>query len=68
MARHRAGALAVHVDVVVNSVFAGVRSLSEGGQATMAVEVWAEAGGLAVDRRQAGVDATGQSGISGLSR
>lgn len=52
----------------MNGVFAGVRTLFEGGQATMAVEVGAEAGGFAVDRRQAGVDATGQSGIGGLSR
>lgn len=48
-------------------VFAGVLALFEGGQATMAVEVWVEAGSLAVKRRKAGVDAARQGGIGGLS-
>lgn len=33
----------------------------------MAVEVWVEAGGLAVKRRQASVDAAGQGGVGGLA-
>lgn len=47
-------------------IFAGVLVLFEGGQATMAVEVWAEAGVLAVKRRQASMDTASQSGIRGL--
>lgn len=48
-------------------VFAGVLPLFEGGWATMAVEVWVEAGGLAVKWRQAGMDAAGQGGVGGLA-
>lgn len=48
-------------------VFAGVLALFVGGQATMAVEVWVEAGGLAVKRRQASMDAAGQGGVGGLA-
>ncbi len=48
-------------------VFARVLALFEGGQATMAVEVWVEAGGLAVKWRQAGMDAAGQGGVGGLA-
>lgn len=48
-------------------VFAGVLALFEGGQATVAVEVWVEAGGLAVKWRQAGVDAAGQGWVGGLA-
>ena len=66
-ARRGIGALAVHVGVVVEAVFAGVLCLLEGGRATMAVEGGAEAGVLAVKRRQARVDAASQGGIRGLS-
>lgn len=48
-------------------VLAGVLVLFEGGQATMAVKVWVEAGGLAVQWRQAGVDTAGQGGVGGLA-
>lgn len=49
------------------AVFAGVLVLFMGGQATMAVEVWIEAGGLAVKQRQASMDAAGQGGVGGLA-
>lgn len=49
------------------AVFARVLVLFVGGQATMAVEVGVEAGGLAVERRQTGVDAAGEGGVGGLS-
>lgn len=48
-------------------VFTGVLVLFVGGQATMAVEVWAEAGGLTVTWRQASMDAAGQGGVGGLA-
>ena len=48
-------------------VLAGVLAVFEGGQATTAVEVWAEAGRLAVKWRQTSMDAAGQGGIGGLS-
>lgn len=48
-------------------VFAGVLALFVGGQATMAVEVWVEAGGLAVKRRQTCMDAAGQGWVGGLA-
>lgn len=48
-------------------VFAGVLALSESGQATMAVEVRAEAGGLAVEWRQSCMDAAGQCWVGGLA-
>lgn len=49
------------------AVFAGVLALFVGGRATMAVEVWIEAGGLAVKERQASMDAAGQGWIGGLA-
>lgn len=51
----------------MEAVFARLLSLLQSGQATVAAKVGAEAGGLAVDGRQAGVDATGQGGVSGLA-
>lgn len=41
------------------AVFAGILALFEGRKTTMGVEVRAEAGGLAVKRRKASVDAAG---------
>lgn len=66
-ARHGVGGLVVYVGVLKEIVLAGVLALFEGGQATMAVEVWVEAGGLAVKGGQASVDTAGQSGIGGLA-
>lgn len=66
-ARHGVGGLIVYVGVLKEIVLAGVLALFEGGQATMAVEVWVEAGGLAVKRRQASVDTAGQGGVGGLA-
>lgn len=65
-ARHGVGGL-VYVGVLKEIVLAGVLALFEGGQATMAVEVWVEAGGLAVKRGQASVDTAGQSGVGRLA-
>lgn len=53
--------------VLKDAVLAGVLAFFKGGQATMAVEVWVEAGGLAVKWRQTGVDAAGQGGVGGLA-
>lgn len=66
-ARHGAGTLVVHVRVLKEAVLAGLLAFFKGGQATMAVEVWVEAGGLAVKWRQTGVDAAGQRGVGGLA-
>lgn len=66
-ARHGAGTLVVHVRVLKEAVLAGVLAFFKGGQATMAVEVWVEAGGLAVKWRQTGVDTAGQGGVGGLA-
>lgn len=66
-AGHGGGALTVHIRVVVGVLFAGVQALSERGKAAVAVEVGAQAGGLAVKGRQVGVDAAGQFGVGGLS-
>lgn len=66
-ARHGGGALTIQIRIVVGVLFAGVQALSERGQAPTAVEVRAQAGGLAVKGRQVGVDAAGQFGVGGLS-
>lgn len=48
-------------------VLAGVLALSQCGQATMAVLVRAQAGGLAVEWGQSRMDAAGQRGVCGLA-
>lgn len=66
-ARHGVGGLVVDCRILKEAVLAGVLALFEGGQDTVAVEVWVEAGGLAVKWRQASVDAASQGGVGGLA-
>lgn len=67
-AGHRAGV--VHVGVLKEALLAGLLALLGGGRAAVAAaaaQAGVEAGGLAVERRQAGVDAAGQSRVGGLA-
>lgn len=53
--------------VLKDAVLARLLAYFEGGQATMAVEVWVQAGGFDVERRQACVDAAGQRWVGRLA-